>query len=63
MSFETPGDIGPSQQKKEKSHSPSEENFTWDTQSVHTDLTNHPQGIPLAGVPGNMMFLGGMVGR
>ena len=47
MSFETPGDIGPSKQKKEKSHSPSEENITWDTQSVLTDLASFPVGIPI----------------
>ena len=46
-SFETPGDIGCSKQKKEKSHSPSEENFTWETQSVLTDLAGHPEGTPI----------------
>lgn len=34
-SFETPGDIGISHPKKAKSHSPSDENITWDTVSAH----------------------------
>ena len=47
MSFDTPGDIGPSKQKKEKSHSPSDKNITWDTQSVLTDLASHPEGVSI----------------
>ena len=47
VSFETPSDTSPGPPKKRKSHSPSQENFTWDTQAVLTDLAGHPEGVAI----------------
>ena len=37
----------PVNKKKEKSHSPSDKNITWDTQFVLTDLASHPEGVSI----------------
>ena len=44
MSFET-NELGPSQAKKQKRHSPADENCSWDTNAVLNDLNQWPEGV------------------
>ena len=44
MSFET-NQLGPSHAKKQKRHSPADENCSWDTNAVLNDLNQWPEGV------------------